>query len=151
VERHCTLVCGGFAGPRLPGTAVGRLSKTGCFIFKTSHLVRNPASTPTNIRTVQDREHLSGRYLHSSQNCLPILHIHLRQSWNSQIKSPGLSGGERPGDLAASDRTDISPRHIFGSDPGRLMCGWPPTCKSFFREEHWSLAVMCPAFRCDLT
>ena len=34
---------------------------------------------------------------------------------------------------------------------GRLMCGWPPTCKSFFREEHWSLAVMCPAFRCDLT
>jgi hypothetical protein len=26
------------------------------------------------------------------------------------------------------------------------MCGWPPTCKSYFREEHWSLAVMCPAF-----
>jgi hypothetical protein len=23
-----------------------------------------------------------------------------------------------------------------------------PTCKSYFREEHWSLAVMCPAFRC---
>ena len=24
---------------------------------------------------------------------------------------------------AASDRTDISPRHIFGSDPGRLQSG----------------------------
>ena len=34
---------------------------------------------------------------------------------------------------------------------GRLMCGWPPTCKSFFRDEQWSLAVMCPAFLCDLT
>jgi hypothetical protein len=28
------------------------------------------------------------------------------------------------------------------------MCGWPPTCKSYFREKHWSLTVMCPAFRC---
>src|SRR4030081_439105 len=34
---------------------------------------------------------------------------------------------------------------------GRLMCGWPPTCKSYFREEHWSLAVMCSAFRCGRT
>ena len=40
---------------------------------------------------------------------------------------------------------------MIQGDGGRLMCGWPPTCKSFFREEHWSLAVMCPAFRCDLT
>jgi hypothetical protein len=34
---------------------------------------------------------------------------------------------------------------------GRLMCGWPPTCKSYFREEHRSLAVMCSAFRCGRT
>jgi hypothetical protein len=27
-----------------------------------------------------------------------------------------------------------------------LMCGWPPACKNFFRDEQWSLAVMCPAF-----
>jgi hypothetical protein len=26
------------------------------------------------------------------------------------------------------------------------MCGWPPACKNFFRDEQWSLAVMCPAF-----
>jgi hypothetical protein len=32
------------------------------------------------------------------------------------------------------------------------MCGWPPTCKSFFsRDEQWSLAVMCPAFQRGLT
>jgi len=26
------------------------------------------------------------------------------------------------------------------------MCGWPPACKNLFRDEQWSLAVMCPAF-----
>jgi hypothetical protein len=31
------------------------------------------------------------------------------------------------------------------------MCGWPPICKSFSRDEQWSLAVMCPAFQCGLT
>jgi hypothetical protein len=29
-----------------------------------------------------------------------------------------------------------------------FMCGWPLSCKSFFRDEQWSLAVMCPAFLC---
>ena len=27
----------------------------------------------------------------------------------------------------------------------------PQPARVFFREEHWSLAVMCPAFRCGLT
>ena len=33
----------------------------------------------------------------------------------------------------------------------RLMCGWPPTCKSFLREAQRSLAVMCAAFLCGRT
>ena len=31
------------------------------------------------------------------------------------------------------------------------MCGWPPACKNFLRDERWSLAVMCPAFLCGRT
>jgi hypothetical protein len=31
------------------------------------------------------------------------------------------------------------------------MCGWPPTCKNFLRDEQWSLAVICPAFQGGLT
>ena len=35
-------------------------------------------------------------------------------------KLTGLYRGECPEEWAASDRTDISPRHIFGFDPGRF-------------------------------
>jgi hypothetical protein len=40
-------------------------------------------------------------------------------------------------------------KNLIDSDHGIYRD--PPTCKSYFREEHRSLAVMCSAFRCGRT
>ena len=52
------------------------------------------------------------------------------------LTHPGL-------EAAACDH--LSGRRFY-TKQGRLMCGWPPACKNFLRDEQWSLAVMCPAF-----
>ena len=73
--------------------------------------------------------------------------------WSSRVSTTAQEAGAMYGPIVLCRLSQPIGGHGItkANNRGRLLCGWPPTCKSFFREEHWSLAVMCPAFRCDLT